>query len=68
VVVAVRDVITPDTDWQESKSLIASGHLVDFRCTFGYLQKVEGGVAIDAASAALLGKSEGDKISHVSRW
>jgi arginine N-succinyltransferase len=68
VIVAVRDVITADIDRQESKSLIASGHLVDFRCTFGYLEKVEDGVAIDAASAALLGKSKGDMISHVSRW
>ena len=47
--------------------MLASGRLVDFRACFGKATASEGGVAIDPASAAILGVSAGDDVLHVAR-
>jgi len=50
------------------KTLAACGHLAEFRAAYGWMDRREGGVAIDPASAALLRLGEGDMITHVPRW
>jgi arginine N-succinyltransferase len=50
------------------KVLVSSGRLGDFRCAFGWLDAVDGGVRLDDGSAALIGVSEGDSVTHVARW
>ena len=47
-------------------SLIAAGRLEGFRATCGRIAAREGGVAIDAAAAALLDVARGDEITHVA--
>lgn len=48
-------------------SLIAAGHLADFRCCFGTIRHDTGGVTIDPAAAKLLGVETGDTIWSVAR-
>jgi len=56
------------TDCREGeRTLLASGRLAAFRCCYGMAEPVEGGIAIDAASAALLGLSEGGEVWSVRR-
>ena len=50
------------------KVLITHGALCDFRSAFAWIEPQGDGVAIDAASAALLSLSINDKITHVDRW
>jgi arginine N-succinyltransferase len=50
------------------KVLAARGTLGDFRAAFAWIDPTDGGVVIDAGSAALLGLSKGDAITHVARW
>jgi arginine N-succinyltransferase len=50
------------------KALASRGALSDFRSAYAWVERREGGIAIDAASAALLGVGEGDMITHVARW
>jgi arginine N-succinyltransferase len=47
--------------------MLASGRLADFRCCFGRLAHVDGGAAIDSASAQALGVDIGDKVWSVER-
>lgn len=55
-------------DEKGAKMLIARGKLSDFRCTYGsVVQHEDGQVALDAASAALLGVGTGDSITIVGR-
>jgi arginine N-succinyltransferase len=48
-------------------SLIASGRLRDFRCTYGTVRQCDAKVVIDPAAAKALGVGEGDTVSHVGR-
>jgi arginine N-succinyltransferase len=50
------------------KVLASRGKLLEFRAAFAWIERREGGVAIDTAGAALLGVGEGDSITHVPRW
>ena len=50
------------------KVLVSSGRLGDFRCAFGWVDAAEGGVRLDAGSAALIEVGEGDHVTHVARW
>jgi len=50
-----------------SRSLLASGKLADFRCCHGLCAQADGGVAIDAEAAALLGLGVGDEVWSVAR-
>ncbi|HWK40302.1 MAG TPA: arginine N-succinyltransferase [Croceibacterium sp.] len=50
-----------------AKALLASGRLSGFRCCYGLCEQTEGGVAIDSASADLLGIGEGDEVWSVAR-
>lgn len=50
------------------KDLVAHGRLDSFVATYGWVERRDGGIAIDPASAALLGVGEGDTITHVARW
>jgi arginine N-succinyltransferase len=47
--------------------LVARGRLTDFVCVHGTIEERDGGVAIDAKSAELLGASIGDEIVYVAR-
>ena len=49
------------------KALIASGRLGEFRCCYGARAKVDGGLAVDAHAAELLGVREGDVVWSVGR-
>ena len=50
------------------KALVATGRLGDFRCCFGQRATREGGeLAIDPATAELLGVKEGDSVWSVAR-
>ncbi len=48
-------------------SLIAAGTLGDFRCAYGRLTAVEGGIAIDGDCAAALDVKPGAIVAHVER-
>jgi arginine N-succinyltransferase len=50
-----------------AKSLLASGKLADFRSCHGLCEPADGGVAIDAEAAALLGLGVGDEVWSVAR-
>lgn len=60
-------VVAVDDDGGE-RSLVATGRLSDFRCTFARLREARDGVVIDAAAAAALNVGEGDGIVHVGRF
>ncbi len=50
------------------KVLATSGHLAEFRAAYGWINRQDGGIALDAGCAALLGARVGDTISHAARW
>ena len=50
------------------KKLVAHGQLAGFRATYGWVVAEDDGLAIDHASATLLGVDAGDVITHVGRW
>lgn len=51
------------------KVLAARGRLADFKATYAYIERHEGGgIAIDSEGAAALGVDVGDTIAHVARW
>ncbi|MDE2041734.1 MAG: arginine N-succinyltransferase [Alphaproteobacteria bacterium] len=50
------------------KALVAHGHLIDYRCGYGYVRAQGDGVALDTTAAAALGVQKGDTIMHVARW
>jgi arginine N-succinyltransferase len=50
------------------KKLITVGRLHDFKAAYGWTQQRDGGLALDEMSAATLGLSVGDTITHVARW
>jgi arginine N-succinyltransferase len=50
------------------KKLITVGRLHDFKAAYGWTQQRDGGLALDEMSAATLGLSVGDAITHVARW
>jgi arginine/ornithine N-succinyltransferase beta subunit len=41
--------------------------LSQFRAAFAWIEPRDGGIALDVASAKLLGIGEGDSITHVAR-
>ncbi|MFA5989358.1 MAG: arginine N-succinyltransferase [Sphingomonas sp.] len=49
------------------ESLVAAGHLAQFRCAYGMVQAVEGGVIVDSVCAAAIGVEPGTQIHHVAR-
>jgi arginine N-succinyltransferase len=50
------------------KALVSHGSLGQFRSGFGWIERREGGIALDAQCAALLGVSVGDGVTHFGRW
>jgi arginine N-succinyltransferase len=50
------------------KKLITVGRLHDFKAAYGWTLQRDGGLALDEMSAATLGLSVGDTITHVARW
>ncbi len=48
------------------RSLLSTGRLQGFRCAFGQVTESDGGVILDAASAAALGVEVGDEILYVA--
>ena len=50
------------------KKLITVGRLHDFKAAYGWTLERDGGLGIDEVSAATLGLSIGDTITHVARW
>jgi arginine N-succinyltransferase len=50
------------------KKLVTVGRLHDFKAAYGWTEARDGGVAIDEVSAAALGLSVGETITHVARW
>lgn len=56
------------TDLKEGeKSLVACGHLGEFRCCYSARELRDGGIAIDGDAAKALGVSAGDKVWSVAR-
>ncbi len=49
------------------RSLVATGRLSEFRAAYGLTELREGGVALDAEAAALLGLAPSERILHVAR-
>jgi arginine N-succinyltransferase len=50
------------------KVLMACGKLIDFRSTYGWVERGGDGVTIDPQSAAKLGVKTGDSITFIPRW
>lgn len=48
-------------------AMLASGRLASFRACYGKVTSSDEGVAIDSASASVLGVSAGDEVLHVAR-
>jgi len=48
-------------------ALIATGHLAEFQVTQGRVKPAEGGIAIDASAAEILGVELGEEVMHVAR-
>jgi arginine N-succinyltransferase len=55
-------------DGGETKVLASCGRLSDFRACYAQIDRVDGGIIIDAQGAALLNVQAGDRITHVDRW
>jgi arginine N-succinyltransferase len=51
-----------------NKHLIARGRMADFRCTYGWIEDRDGGIALDPDCAKVLGVGPGDTVTHVARW
>ncbi|WP_298397154.1 arginine N-succinyltransferase [Sphingobium sp.] len=68
-IAAARDVTLSAThDKGGDRMLIATGTLADYRCTWGFVQEdVDGGVSLDAASAARLKIATGDSFTMAGR-
>lgn len=65
---AVDSEIVGIAEGGETKILGSCGRLGDFRAAYAFINRVDGGILIDPAGAALLGVSVGDRIAHVDRW
>jgi arginine N-succinyltransferase len=50
------------------ESLVATGRLADFRCTFGQVRTVGDTVVLSTDCAWALGVNEDDDVLHVGRW
>jgi arginine N-succinyltransferase len=50
------------------KVLVTSGTLLDFRAAYGWIEHRPDGIAMDSESAAVLGVTVGDMVTHVARW
>ena len=59
-------VFTVDNDGG-AQSLVATGRLAEFRCTYGRVRECGDGIAIDRISATALGIGENDEVCHVGR-
>ncbi|MBX9795606.1 arginine N-succinyltransferase [Sphingomonas sp.] len=68
---SIRDAVVAPVVAVESgdggEALVAAGTLADFRCGYGRVRAVPGGVALDPATAALLNVAPGDAVIHVGR-
>jgi arginine N-succinyltransferase len=62
------DRIAGITPAEGEEALIATGHLADFRCTFGTVAAVDGGITLSADAAATLDVAVGDSVWQVGRW
>ena len=60
------NVVALDFDGGDA-SLIASGHLADFRCVYGDVRSCTGGVVISPKSARALEIAEDATVCHVAR-
>ncbi len=49
------------------KRLLATGKLAEFRTAYGWVEQRDDGIALDPASAALLGVEPGMTVTHVAR-
>ncbi|MEA3388675.1 arginine N-succinyltransferase [Sphingobium sp. CCH11-B1] len=67
-IAAARDVTLASIhDKGGDRMLIATGRLADYRCTWGFVQDGDGGISLDAASAARLGLEPGDGFTMAGR-
>ncbi|WP_373487024.1 arginine N-succinyltransferase [Blastomonas sp.] len=48
-------------------SLVASGHLRNFRCAYGHVAAGDDGVLLDAKAASVLGVKQGDTVRWIER-
>ena len=51
-----------------TESLVATGTLAGFRCTFGTVASADGGVTLSPDAVAALDVAVGDGVHHVERW
>ena len=61
------DVVTIGAGGDGVEALVGTGRLDGFRCAYGSVAQSDGGVAVDAACAAALGVSAGDRVSWIGR-
>jgi arginine N-succinyltransferase len=59
-------IIAVDDDGGE-QALVALGQLAEFRCAFGCVRQVEGGIIVDKACADAIGAKADDTVIHVGR-
>jgi arginine N-succinyltransferase len=65
---AVDSKIVALGDGFEDKVLASHGTLGGFRAAYGWIERRDGGIALDGAAAALLGVGVGDTIAHIARF
>ena len=64
---AKTDRIVAVDDDGGSQALVASGELAEFRCAFGCVRQVEGGITVDRACATAIGVQPDADVVHVGR-
>ncbi|RZL52040.1 MAG: arginine N-succinyltransferase, partial [Sphingomonas sp.] len=62
-----RRIVSIDGD-DGDESLVAVGRLADFRCAFGMVRHIDGGIALSRDCAEVLGVQAGDEVLQVPRW
>lgn len=65
-IVAIDDRLGDHRDGE--KRLVAVGHLAEFRAAYGWIERRDGGIALDPVCAKTLGVGQGDSVTHVARW
>lgn len=62
-----QDAVVAIAENEGTESLVARGHLADFRAAYGRVAAVEGGVILDPEAAHNIGATTGQPITHIPR-
>ena len=63
-----RDTIVAVDEERGEQALVAVGTLADFRCAYGWIRRVDGGITLDRACATAIGVAADDIVMHVGRF